>query len=127
MISSMVCCIATCAMIPAAPARSAGLVRSDPGPANWTNPLIWPLFPFSTPVLRLVFELFLSPVLAGKLRGLFSQLHPAARVGRNLGTCLCGSSPGTEHSSEPGPSQILRRQPLRGEEAFDCLRIPDDR
>src|SRR5690242_7713568 len=73
MISSMVCCIATCAMIPAAPARSAGLVRSDPGPANWTNPLIWPLFPFSTPVLRLVFELFLSPVLAGKLRGLLSQ------------------------------------------------------
>src|SRR5690348_11534880 len=63
MISSMVCCIATCAMIPAAPASSAGLVRSDPGPANWTNPLIWPLFPFSTPVLRFVFELFLSPYL----------------------------------------------------------------
>ena len=63
MISSMVCCIATCAMIPAAPARSAGLVRSDPGLTNWTNPLTWPPFPFSTPVLRPVFELFLSPYL----------------------------------------------------------------
>src|SRR5260221_6293457 len=58
----MVCCIASCAMIPAAPARSAGLVRSEPGPfANSTNPLIWPLFPFTTPVLRPVFELSLSP------------------------------------------------------------------
>src|SRR3546814_2931501 len=58
----MVCCIATCAMTPAAPARSAGLVRSDPGVfTNSTNPLTWPLLPFTTPVLRPDFELFLSP------------------------------------------------------------------
>lgn len=62
MISSMVCCIATCVMILAAPARAAGLVRSDRGPfTNSRNPLTWPLCPFTTPVLRPVFELSLSP------------------------------------------------------------------
>lgn len=61
-ISFMACCIATCAMIPAAPARSAGLVSSEPGLfANWTNALIWPLFPFTTPVLRPVSGFVLGP------------------------------------------------------------------
>jgi len=32
----------------------------------------------------------------------------------------------TEDSSEPGQSQIPRRQPLGGEEAFDGRRVPDD-
>src|SRR5262249_4437037 len=32
-----------------------------------------------------------------------------------------------EDSSEPGQFPILRRQPLRDEEAFDSLRTPDDR
>jgi hypothetical protein len=83
MISSMVCCIATCAMIPAAPARSAGLVSSDPGPlTNWTNRLTWPLLPFITPVLRPVFELFLRPYLmtscADSLGGLCGLIYAAA-------------------------------------------------
>src|SRR6185437_8301117 len=85
MISSMVCCIATCAMIPAAPARSAGLVRSDPGPANWTNPLIWPLFPFSTPVLRPVFELFLSPYLPASCADSLVRVEAATPAGPGRG------------------------------------------
>lgn len=53
MISSMVCRIATCAMTPAAPASTAGLVSIVPGPfANGTKVLTWPLLPFTTPVLR---------------------------------------------------------------------------
>jgi len=40
------------------------LLRSRPGPfTNSTNPPIWPLFPFSTPELRPVWELSLSPYL----------------------------------------------------------------
>ena len=115
-------------MIPAAPARSAGLVRSDPGPlANWTNPLTWPLFPLQHTCAETRLRTLPQPVLAGKLRGLPSQLHPATRVGRDLGTRLGDCSPGTEDSSEPGQSQILRRQPLTDEEASDSRRIPDDR
>jgi hypothetical protein len=50
---------------------------------------------------------FHQRVLLERLRGLLGQLHPATRVGRNLRTRLCGTSPGIEDSSEPGQSQIL--------------------
>lgn len=53
MISAIVCCIAICDIIPAAPASIAGFVSAVPGVlANSTKPLIWPFLPFSTPVLR---------------------------------------------------------------------------
>lgn len=57
---------------------------------------------------------------------ILSQLHPSTRVGRNLGTCLRGSSPAAQDSSEPWQSEIPRREPLRDEEVFDIRRIPDD-
>ena len=115
-------------MIPAAPARTAGLVRSEPGAfANSTNVLTWPLPPLHHTGAETRLRTLPQSVLLDSLRGLLRQLHPATRVGRNLGTCLRGCSPGTEGSSEAGQSEVLRRQPLRDQEAFDIRRIPDDR
>ena len=59
-ISSSVCCIATCAIIPAAPANTAGLATTEPGPlVSWTMLLMPPAWPFActTPVLRPVLEI----------------------------------------------------------------------
>ncbi len=106
MISSMACCRATCAMIPAAPDNRAGLLSSVPGPrTNSTNPLIWPLSPFRTPVASPDFELVRSPyfwMASADCLVSFTQRPELAASSE----AICAAS---EAASRAGPSRCSPR------------------
>lgn len=60
--------------------------------------------------------------------GILGQLHPAAPVGGDLGTCLHGGARSTEGRSEPVQSQVPRRHsPGRQEAPGNRRAVPDDR
>ena len=59
-----------------------------------------------------------------QLRGLLGQLHPATRLAGDLGIRLGDLGPGLEDGTEPRQPEILRRQPLGGEEEIDGGRFP---
>jgi hypothetical protein len=68
-----------------------------------------------------------QPELLDQVCGLLGQLHPATREARDLWSCLCDLGAGPEDGSETGQSEVLRRQPLEGQEEIDGRRAPDDR